>query len=478
MLQAFRREKVEDNKLKMIYSLYGEGNAAVAKQILLRELKESKKEDTFRVFLLYALPIVMPENQADSSLLVAQQGLTISERLKFTRGEANGLRVLGNLFRLTGNYPRAIELNLAALKKTEEWGDEKRTGYVYKGLGSLYAYIGDYSRSTAYTLKAKAIAEKLKDTTDIINSLINLGDDYEKRNRLDSAKYYIQLANQLSMDHGDEDLEQYTLGNFGNIYAKLGQPDIALGYYRSAMPYFVETQNWSGVSELALGMVKVFDTKGMTDSVKHYSAVAMSAAKNSGISDDLLAVSSFLAGYYKKKGIADSAYVYLNATIEAKDSLFSEEKNRQIQSMGFEESIRQEKIAAQQKEQELERQTNLQYAIIAIGVICFAVIFLLLSRTVIVNEKWIRFLGILGLLLLFEFINLLLHPFIGDITHHSPVLMLAFMVVIASLLIPVHHRLEHWITTKMTAKNKAIRLEAARKTVAKLEAEVEEKKGH
>ncbi|MBO9660564.1 MAG: hypothetical protein J7527_17210 [Chitinophagaceae bacterium] len=280
------------------------------------------------------------------------------------------------------------------------------------------------------------------------------------------------------MDQGDENAEQLTLGNFGNIYAKLGQPDIAIGYYRSAMPYFLERQSWTVLAELALGLAKVFETKGMTDSVKHYSAVALAAAKNSGISDDLLAVNSFLAGYYKKRGIADSAYLYLNATIEAKDSLFSEEKSRQIQSLGFEESIRQEKIAARQKEQELERQTNLQYAIIAIGVICFAVVFLLLSRTVIVNEKWIRFLGILGLLLVFEFINLFLHPFIGDITHHSPILMLAFMVVIASLLIPVHHRLEHWIKTKMTAKNKAIRLEAARKTVAKLEAEVERKEGH
>ncbi len=51
------------------------------------------------------------------------------------------------------------------------------------------------------------------------------------------------------------------------------------------------------------------------------------------------------------------------------------------------------------------------------------------------------------------------------------VLMLAAMVGVAALLIPLHHKLEHWITHKMVEKNKKIRLAAARKTIADLEGE-------
>jgi hypothetical protein len=47
--------------------------------------------------------------------------------------------------------------------------------------------------------------------------------------------------------------------------------------------------------------------------------------------------------------------------------------------------------------------------------------------------------------------------------------MLAAMVCIAALLIPLHHKLEHWITHKMVEKNKKIRLAAAKKTIATLE---------
>jgi NADH:ubiquinone oxidoreductase subunit 3 (subunit A) len=80
----------------------------------------------------------------------------------------------------------------------------------------------------------------------------------------------------------------------------------------------------------------------------------------------------------------------------------------------------------------------------------------------------ISFFAILGLLIVFEFINLLIHPWLASFTHDSPVLMLLALVILASLLIPLHHRLEHWIKEKMVEKNKAIRLAAAKKTIEQL----------
>jgi hypothetical protein len=44
--------------------------------------------------------------------------------------------------------------------------------------------------------------------------------------------------------------------------------------------------------------------------------------------------------------------------------------------------------------------------------------------------------------MIFEFLNLLLHPFLADLIHHSPMWMLAMMVCIAAILIPRHHRLK------------------------------------
>ena len=97
------------------------------------------------------------------------------------------------------------------------------------------------------------------------------------------------------------------------------------------------------------------------------------------------------------------------------------------------------------------------------------VLFLLLSRTLITNTKVIGFLGVVALLIVFEFLNLLLHPFLESVTHHSPVLMLLALVCIAALLVPLHHKVEHWATAKLVEKNKQIRLAAAKKTIEQLE---------
>lgn len=83
--------------------------------------------------------------------------------------------------------------------------------------------------------------------------------------------------------------------------------------------------------------------------------------------------------------------------------------------------------------------------------------------------KMIEFLGVIALLIVFEFLNLLLHPFLERVTHHSPVLMLLALVCIAALLVPLHHRIEKWATAKLVEKNKKIRLASAKKTIEELE---------
>ena len=149
--------------------------------------------------------------------------------------------------------------------------------------------------------------------------------------------------------------------------------------------------------------------------------------------------------------------------------MFSAKTIQQTQVMTFENNVRQQELAAEKIKAEEQRKQNIQYALIAFGIICFIILFLLFSRTVIANEKWISFFGIVALLIVFEFLNLLLHPFLEGITNHSTVLMLLALVCIAALLVPLHHKLEKWAKTKLVEKNKQIRLTAAKKTIEQLE---------
>ncbi len=89
-----------------------------------------------------------------------------------------------------------------------------------------------------------------------------------------------------------------------------------------------------------------------------------------------------------------------------KDSLFSQEQNLQIEGMTFNEKMRQLDIERLKEKDAEERNHNLQYAAIAIALVTFLILFLLLSRSIIVKTKFIEFFGVLGLLAVFEFKSL------------------------------------------------------------------------
>jgi hypothetical protein len=59
------------------------------------------------------------------------------------------------------------------------------------------------------------------------------------------------------------------------------------------------------------------------------------------------------------------------------------------------------------------------------------------------------------LLILFEYLTLLLHPYVKELTHHTPVYELLIFVTIAAFLIPTHHRIENWLINWLT-KNRPL----------------------
>jgi amino acid permease len=166
---------------------------------------------------------------------------------------------------------------------------------------------------------------------------------------------------------------------------------------------------------------------------------------------------------------SDSAIKYFKIYRAANERVFNTQAIQQTQLLTFEDELRQQKLADDKIKTEEQRQQNLQYALIALGIIIFIILFLLLSRSFITNTRLIEFFGVLALLIVFEFLNLLLHPFLERVTNHTPVVMLLALVCIAAILIPLHRRVEKWSTAKLVEKNKRIRLALAKKTIEKLE---------
>ncbi|HEY2722308.1 MAG TPA: ATP-binding protein [Chitinophagaceae bacterium] len=310
----------------------------------LTKLLNTVKGDIDRVSILTSISRAYIYSKPDSALFFGQQGLELSRRINYKSGESRCLRVTASVFMNTGNYPKALEIDLEALKIAEESKDLEIIGVTFGSLSDVYFYEGDIKRSLEYSSKAISIYETIHDSARLGTVITNVGDTYEKSNQLDSALIYVRRGYAIAMALHYPELVAISIGNMGNVMMKLEKNDSAMFYLKSAEPYFRQSNNDEGLSENFLGRATLFLRQKKIDSSLYYAKLSFNLAASGGFIDKELAASSFLSEYYKSVNNVDSAYAYQSATIAAKDSMFSQEKSNQIQGMTYDESLRQQQI--------------------------------------------------------------------------------------------------------------------------------------
>jgi len=383
--------------------------------------------------------------------------------------EASAYAILGTGYRVSGNPIRGLALSQKALILAEKAGNYAILAMTKNQMGHTYRDREEYENAFKIYTKAFEDAAKAKNEVIKIWPVMNMGVCYLNMDKLDSSLKYLQRAYELSLQINKIDLS-YILWNLGGTHSKLGNAALAITYYNMAIQKAIDDKRLRQLSFAYTGLAEHYQRMNQRDSCLFYLKKGLDAIQHTPFFFMSVKPAKMIAELYEKTN-CDSTLKYASIYKVANDSVFSNKTNQQIQLMTFDEDLRQLELASEKIKVNDERKQNIQFALIAFGIISFIIIFLLLSRSIITNTKLIEFLGVIALLIVFEFLNLLLHPFLEKITNHSPVLMLLALVCIAALLVPLHHRIEKWATAKLVEKNKNIRLAAAKKTIEQLEKE-------
>jgi tetratricopeptide (TPR) repeat protein len=428
----------------------------------------SEKDDNSRIDLINNLFSSTMESDPLLSMQNAQKLLFQSKKNKDRIAEAMALTQIGYSYRSFGNTPKSVEYNLKALALARETGNEKVIAHAKLKLAHNYKDQADYPKAISLYLSAEESGSKFKDYILQTWALQNLSQVYMEMNQIDSSLMYAQRDYELSMRiHYFNDLG-FTFKNLGSIQGKIGNSSLAISYFNLAIQegfkrYSPKLLNWAYTA-----IAQYFHDIHQNDSSAVYAKKAIAVVQNTAFFNYCIKPSKLLLDIYRNSNI-DSAFKYSEIYRIANDSLFSAKIIQQTQLMTFEDDLRQQELASEKLKAEEQVRQNIQYALIALGIISFIILFLLLSRSFITSTRLIEFLGVLALLIVFEFFNLLLHPFLEGVTNHTPVFMLLALVCVAALLIPMHQRIEKWSTAKLIEKNKRIRLANAKKTIEKLE---------
>jgi tetratricopeptide (TPR) repeat protein len=358
-----------------------------------------------------------------------------------------------------------------ALKLFEEIDDKEQMANAYHLIGLNYMYLHDDSDALKNLQAGLKLRTELNIQADMAVSMTVLGTlyttmgDFSEALKYDSSSLKIFNEIRATAPWGIP----MTLYSLGQNYRKLGERADASGDKYEARKNFNEAitsleesrEHYEGIKDE--GSVALMNNElGFTFTrLKNYSAAGSCFKKalqlpansenNNYFMDSYLGLSQLdsISGDYKQ------AYQNYKKYIIYRDSLVNEETSKKsLQAKILYESERNEEItkaAELKRKAEEDAKRNLQLTAIAVFIPIFFVGVLLLSRTK-VKPRVVEFLGLLSLLLFFEFIADLIYPYVSRLTNENPIWEMLFLVSLAALLEPINFKLEHWVKGHLVHK--------------------------
>ena len=440
-----------------------------AKETILKFAKYKDEKKKLDSLMGFELPSFYDNPRAIIKFgqMILENSLKTNDLL--LQGYSNNM--IGSGYRFLGNSAISLSYYQKAIDISEKNGNPTLLAFVKIGMGNVYKDRENWNEALKLYSSALTYAKKSNNRRFSRWCYMNIGVVYLNLNKLDSSLICLQNAYELDK-YSKNDV--YINLMIGSVHTKLGNLKLGNTYCGMALDKekanAKEKQNQHQLILAYIAMAENFAALNQTDSCLVYSKKAIQEIGNKAFFYLSIKPAKMIATIYEKSN-CDSTLKYAKIFQAANDSMFSKKANDQVQSISNEYDLRQKELVAEEKKEANNQKQNIQFALIALGIIVFVTLYLLLSRSFITSTQLIEFFGIMALLIVFEFLNLILHPLLEDITNHTPVIMLLALVCIAALLIPLHHKLEKWATNKLIKKNKEIRLANAKKTINTLEEE-------
>jgi len=350
--------------------------AAQKKQIdTLRVALSNAKTDTMRFEALRHLDNAYYNSKPDSAILFGQQAYLLAKKNNWALNQQKCLNNMGNDYSYLGDYVKAILFYFKALKIAGELNDLYEMSNVNDNIGATYIQEQDYKKALPYFRMAQkqlntfALSHKLlfkhKRSTATING--NKGECYLDMHQADSAEYYLNISyNDCKKLNLTDDIGGVQR-DLGEVEAEKGNKAGALQFFRQAVTSDKVIDDGENVSVAYLSTANLYHKYKQQDSAEYYAQKALETAAAGKFEQDVLNAGKVLSTFYDEDHNIQQAYKYFKITTAAKDSLYSQDKVKQLLSIDFDEKERRQELQVAQKEARAEAENRLRIYILSGG---------------------------------------------------------------------------------------------------------------
>jgi signal transduction histidine kinase len=327
------------------------------------------KPDTNRINLLVAWAEYYNDDNSDSVIMLSRQGIELAQKLHYPKGEARCLLTMGNGYKALGNYIQAIQFFQQALQLSKEINDTEGKARALCQYAFIYWAQDDFRKELSCYLEAEQLARKLNNLPILITAIGQAGKACLTLNQLDSAGLYLheayELLKTIQFNHPKAVVFITSLGDFE---ANKGHSEIALAYYRQALPISMKTNTRGRLSNTYMGLANIYLHDNQIDSALTYAQIAFDTARKASFSMfNLSNASQYLSEIYERLNNYKEALHYKAIAAVATDSILSRDKLNQLSNVIYNEQLRQSELkTAREKYQSQVKLNTLLVTLVAI----------------------------------------------------------------------------------------------------------------
>jgi len=341
----------------------------------LRLALSKAKTDTMRYGASIGLSFAYYLPNPDSSIIFAQQGYLLAKKNNWALAQAKCLNNMANAYGTLGDYVKSLQFYFKVLKIAGELNDLYEMSVVNDNIGATYIQQQDYKKALPYL----RLAQKQSNTVALSHKLIfihkhnraviyiNTGECYLDMHQADSAEYYLNICYNDCKKLNLTDVIGPVQRDLGEVQAEKGNKAGALQFFRQAVINDKATDDGEDVSIACLSTASLYHKYKQQDSAEYYAQKALEAATAEKFEQDVLNAGKALYTFYDEDHNLEQAYKYFKITTAAKDSLYSQDKVKQLLSIDFDEKERQQELQVAQKEAQAEAENRLRTYILSGG---------------------------------------------------------------------------------------------------------------
>ena len=215
--------------------------------------------DTSKVKVLYKLSDAYTDTKPDKAIEYANQGLSLSKRIDFKKGQSICLNALGLAYYEFGKFDTALVYFENRYEIVSKLKDSLGIAETYDNMGVIYIHFGKTEKAIELRTKANKIYTSLNKKNNLASGYTWIGTIYKEKGEYSIALNFYLKALKIYEEEKNENDIGYPLLNISSVFRYLKQYDQAKRYALDAKTKFSKAKYLKGVGVSLYRLALIYD---------------------------------------------------------------------------------------------------------------------------------------------------------------------------------------------------------------------------